>query len=277
VSQAARTPDAPRVAPEDPTIPIPDRQLAGKAVDAPSPHASSPAPPDPPRDPPPPTLLTRDLRPRILAGLFAVAVIAIAAGRLTDSNTRTTAGSAAPESAAPAPESAPRVPPGSAPSEPALTASSADAPPPAADGDADASDVPRTEAAATRSASTAPATNTPVPATRPAGPGSSAAPAPAPSRASLARRECMAQVEAGRLFIEQARQSTDRGDYENQVTREIERLAAARAITEYRLTLVSIRMWGLRDGDTPAAQWWTDQYRRCEATRLRGGEYVVGS
>jgi hypothetical protein len=110
----------------------------------------------------------------------------------------------------------------------------------------------------------------PVPAETP--PPAAAAPA---VTASHARQECMAQVEAARLFLSLARSSSSRGDYEVRIRDELERFRRERPVGPRTLTLISTAMWSRRGSPDPAPAVWSREYSQCEQTRNSGSFYVV--
>jgi hypothetical protein len=92
---------------------------------------------------------------------------------------------------------------------------------------------------------------------------------------SAARKECMAQVEAARLFLAVARESSSRGDYEVRIRDELERFKRERPVGPRTLTLISTAMWTRRGAADPGAGVWSREYSQCESTRNSGRYYVV--
>jgi hypothetical protein len=151
-------------------------------------------------------------------------------------------------------------------------------------GSAAATEVPEAASAATGSeqagagpmldaASAPPAPEVPVtdPAASDAGP-------PPPTRAiapSTARRECMAQIESARLFLQLARETQDPANYSQATEVQIARMLKARPVGPRTLTRIAERMWERREAPEREAAWWSSQYARCEAARSSGSWYVV--
>lgn len=96
-----------------------------------------------------------------------------------------------------------------------------------------------------------------------------------PITASQARQECMAQVEAARLFLGLARDSTSRGDYEVKLRTELERFRRDRPVGPRTLTLIATAMWSRRKSPDPDAAVWSSEYSQCEQARNAGSYYVV--
>jgi hypothetical protein len=92
---------------------------------------------------------------------------------------------------------------------------------------------------------------------------------------SAARRECMAQIETARLFLQIARQAPDPADYTLATETQIERILKERPVGPRTLARIAERMWERRDEPEREPNWWSAQYARCEATRSSGTWYVV--
>jgi len=92
---------------------------------------------------------------------------------------------------------------------------------------------------------------------------------------SLARRECLAQVESAHLFMGIARRASSPTAYTRLTNTEIKRLASERPIGPYTLQHIAQRMWDRRAEPERSPAWWTRQYARCAETRTDGGTYVV--
>jgi hypothetical protein len=99
--------------------------------------------------------------------------------------------------------------------------------------------------------------------------------AAAPISPSQVRQECMAQIEAARLFLALARTSDSRGDYEVKLSGEIERFRRERPVGPRTLTLIATAMWSRRAVPDPDAGVWSREYSQCERTRTSGTYYVV--
>jgi hypothetical protein len=110
-----------------------------------------------------------------------------------------------------------------------------------------------------------------------------AAPAPTPPRAtptrplvaSAARRECMAQIESARLFLQLARQADNEAGYSLATEPQIDRMLQARPVGPRTLARIAERMWQQRDAPERSAEWWSSQFTRCEEARTSGNWYVV--
>lgn len=92
---------------------------------------------------------------------------------------------------------------------------------------------------------------------------------------SLARRECLAQVESAHLFMTIARNSSSASIYTRLTNTEIKRIAAGRPVKPYTLQHIAQGMWDRRREPDRGAAWWSQQYARCEESRIDGGSYVV--
>lgn len=92
---------------------------------------------------------------------------------------------------------------------------------------------------------------------------------------SNARRECMAQIESARLFLQIARSSPSQVGYAEATATQIDRLLKARPVGPRTLSRIAERMWDLRDAPERDAAWWSGQYARCESARSSGSWYVV--
>lgn len=92
---------------------------------------------------------------------------------------------------------------------------------------------------------------------------------------SIARRECLGQVESARLFMTIARSARTASDYTRLTNPEIKRLAASTPVGPRTLQSIAQRVWYSRNESDRAAAWWTRQYAQCEETRMDGGAYVV--
>lgn len=92
---------------------------------------------------------------------------------------------------------------------------------------------------------------------------------------SLARRECLAQVESAHLFMTIARNADSTSLYTRLTNTEIKRLAASRPVKPYTLQRIAQGMWDRRNEPDRGAAWWSQQYARCEESRIDGGSYVV--
>jgi hypothetical protein len=92
---------------------------------------------------------------------------------------------------------------------------------------------------------------------------------------SAARRECMAQLETARLFLQIARQAPDPADYTLATETEIERILKERPVGPRTLARIAERMWERRSEPEREPNWWSAQYARCEAARSSGTWYVV--
>jgi hypothetical protein len=96
-----------------------------------------------------------------------------------------------------------------------------------------------------------------------------------PLSSSQVRQECMAQIEAARLFLALARDSDSRGAYEVRLSGEIERFRRERPVGPRTLTLIATAMWSRRAAPEPEASVWSREYSQCEQTRNSGSYYVV--
>jgi hypothetical protein len=92
---------------------------------------------------------------------------------------------------------------------------------------------------------------------------------------SHARRECLAQVESAHLFMNIARTSSSASLYTRLTNTEIKRIAAGRPVKPYTLQHIAQGMWERRHEPDRGAAWWSQQYARCEESRIDGGSYVV--
>jgi hypothetical protein len=97
----------------------------------------------------------------------------------------------------------------------------------------------------------------------------------APISSSQVRQECMAQIEAARLFLALARGSDSRGAYEVRLSGEIDRFRRERPVGPRTLTLIATAMWSRREAPEPEAGVWSREYSQCEQTRNSGSYYVV--
>ena len=104
-----------------------------------------------------------------------------------------------------------------------------------------------------------------------------AAPAtgPAPLGGSAARRECMAQIEAARLFLQLARQSESRTGYVIASESQISRFLKEKPVGPRTLEHIAERMWNARGEPDRAGAWWAAQFSKCESTRRGGAHYIV--
>jgi hypothetical protein len=96
-----------------------------------------------------------------------------------------------------------------------------------------------------------------------------------PLMASAARRECMAQIESARLFLQLARQADNEAGYSLATEPQIDRMLQARPVGPRTLARIAERMWQQRDAPERSAEWWSSQFRRCEEARTSGSWYVV--
>ncbi|MEO7773967.1 MAG: hypothetical protein ABIT36_12510 [Steroidobacteraceae bacterium] len=137
--------------------------------------------------------------------------------------------------------------------------------------------VPSTAIANVAPPTVAPASAEPPPA--PAVPDAKLQPNPAASAPALTpsqvRQECMAQVEAARLFLGLARVSSSRGDYEVRIRDDVERFRREKPVGPRTLTLIASAMWSRRERADPDASVWSREYTRCEQVRSGGTFYVV--
>ena len=92
---------------------------------------------------------------------------------------------------------------------------------------------------------------------------------------SAARRECMAQIESARLFLQLARQSDDAAQYSSATELQIARMLNHRPVGPRTLGRIAERMWEQRASPERNASWWSTQFARCEAARSGGSWYVV--
>ncbi|MET0291307.1 MAG: hypothetical protein ABW136_03015 [Steroidobacteraceae bacterium] len=104
-------------------------------------------------------------------------------------------------------------------------------------------------------------------------------PAPVPQMPAItpsdARRECMAQIETARLFLQLARSTPTQAGYASATGAHIERILKARPVGPRPLERIADRMWEQREAPERDASWWSGQYARCEAARSGGTWYVV--
>lgn len=96
-----------------------------------------------------------------------------------------------------------------------------------------------------------------------------------PLMASAARRECMAQIESARLFLQLARQADNEAGYSLATEPQIDRMLQARPVGPRTLARIAERMWQQRDAPERSAEWWSSQFTRCEEARTSGNWYVV--
>jgi hypothetical protein len=92
---------------------------------------------------------------------------------------------------------------------------------------------------------------------------------------SAARRECMAQLETARLFLQIAREAPDPADYTLATEAQMERILKERPVGPRTLARIAERMWERRGEPEREPNWWATQYARCEAARSSGTWYVV--
>jgi hypothetical protein len=104
-------------------------------------------------------------------------------------------------------------------------------------------------------------------------------PAPEPTAPtvapSAARRECMAQIETARLFLQFARDAVDEQQYGRATSEHIARSLASRPVGPRTLARIAERMWERRAEPDRDPAWWSGQYSRCEQVRSGGSWYVV--
>jgi hypothetical protein len=103
-------------------------------------------------------------------------------------------------------------------------------------------------------------------------PGSGVAVAP-----SAARRECMAQIESARLFLQLAHQSDNEAAYSLATEEQIARTLKTRPVGPRTLARIAERMWERRSSPEREPSWWSQQFTRCEQARSSGSWYVVRS
>lgn len=92
---------------------------------------------------------------------------------------------------------------------------------------------------------------------------------------SLARRECLAQIESAHLFLGMAREAKGVGAYTRMSNTQIKRYQAARPVDALTLQRIALRMWDQRNAPDRDGRWWSSQYASCEQARVAGAGYVV--
>jgi hypothetical protein len=92
---------------------------------------------------------------------------------------------------------------------------------------------------------------------------------------SAARRECMAQIESARLFLQIAREAPDESAYSRSTSEQIARMLETRPVGPRTLARIAERMWALRESPERESAWWSGQFARCETARSSGSWYVV--
>lgn len=92
---------------------------------------------------------------------------------------------------------------------------------------------------------------------------------------SLARRECLAQVESAHLFLGIARQSPRPSAYAVNTNPHIKRMLQSRPIGARTLEQIAQGMWEHRDDPDRDRAWWATQFARCERARIAGAPYTV--
>jgi hypothetical protein len=97
----------------------------------------------------------------------------------------------------------------------------------------------------------------------------------APVNPSLARRECLAQIESAHLFLGLAREAKGAGAYTRLSNTQIKRYQAARPVDGLTLQRIALRMWEQRDAPDRDGRWWSSQYASCEQARVAGAAYTV--